>query len=48
VVAHLTLATILWGTVVYAATSLIALPETSRAVRPEESGGARETQAVTA
>jgi heme A synthase len=48
VVAHLTLATILWGTVVYAATSLIEVPETSRAARPEEPGRARETQAVTA
>jgi len=48
VVAHLTLATILWGTVVYAAASLVPLPETARAKRPEEPGGAPETQAVTA
>jgi heme A synthase len=48
VVSHLTLGTILWGTVVYATSSLIAVPEASRAPRPDESGGTRETQAVTA
>src|SRR4051794_25833507 len=48
IVAHLTLATILWGTVVYAAASLMPLPETARAKRPEEHGGAPETHAVTA
>jgi heme A synthase len=48
VVAHLTLATILWGTVVYAAASLVPLPETAGAKRPEERGGTPETQAVTA
>ena len=45
IVGHLTLATILWGTVVYAAATLMAVPETSRA---QERGGAPETQAVTA
>jgi heme A synthase len=48
IVAHLTLATILWGTVVYAAASLRPLPETARTKRPEERGGAPETHAVTA
>jgi heme A synthase len=47
VVSHLTLGTILWGTVVYAASSLIPIPATTREPRPEESG-ARETQAATA
>ena len=48
VVSHLTLATILWGTVVYAAASLVPLPEGAPERRPEGSGGTRETQAVTA
>src|SRR3954465_15429729 len=48
VVGHLTLGTILWGTVVYAAVTLMPIPETARAPRPEERGGAPETQAVTA
>jgi heme A synthase len=48
VVAHLTLATFLWGTVVYAGTSLMPVPAGAREPRPDESGGARETQAVTA
>src|SRR3954452_14123873 len=48
IVAHLTLGPILWGTVVYAAVTLMPLPETARAPRPEERGGAPETQAVTA
>ena len=46
IVAHLTLATVLWATVVYAAASLITVPE--RAGRRMEDAGARETQAVTA
>ncbi len=45
IVAHLTLATVLWATVVYAAASLLAVPSPAR--RPVESGGP-ETQAVTA
>jgi heme A synthase len=45
IVAHLTLATVLWATVVYAAMSLLALPATAQ--RRVESGGP-ETQAVTA
>jgi heme a synthase len=48
VVSHLTLATILWGTVVYAATSLVPVPEGAREPRPEGSSETRETQAVTA
>jgi heme A synthase len=48
IVAHLTLATILWGTVVHAAASLMAIPETARASRADEAGRAAETQAVTA
>jgi heme A synthase len=48
VVAHLTLGTILWGTVVYAASSLMPIPEAARAPQPEGSGGTRETQAATA
>ena len=48
IVAHLTLATILWGTVVHAAASLMAIPETARAARADEAGRAAETQAVTA
>jgi heme A synthase len=48
VVGHLTLATILWGTVVYAAVTLMPVPATAREQRPEERGGAPETQAVTA
>jgi heme A synthase len=48
VVSHLTLATILWGTVVYAATSLVPVPAGAREPRPEGSGGAPERQAVTA
>jgi heme A synthase len=46
IVAHLTLATVLWATVVYAAASLITVP--ARAGRKMEDAGARETQAVTA
>jgi heme A synthase len=46
IVAHLTLATLLWATVVYAAASLITVP--ARAGRRIEDPGARETQAVTA
>ncbi|HEX3262150.1 MAG TPA: COX15/CtaA family protein [Solirubrobacterales bacterium] len=48
IVAHLTLATILWGTVVHAAVSLMTIPETARASRVDEAGRAAETQAVTA
>src|SRR4051794_12491741 len=48
VVSHLTLATILWGTVVYAATSLVRVPEPLGARSPEDPGGQPETQAVTA
>jgi heme A synthase len=48
IVAHLTLATILWGTVVHAAASLMAIPETARALRADDAGRAAETQAVTA
>jgi heme A synthase len=48
IVAHLTLATILWGTVVHAAASLMAIPETARASRADDAGRAAETQAVTA
>jgi heme A synthase len=46
IVAHLTLATLLWATVVYAAASLITVP--AGAGRRVEDPGARETQAVTA
>jgi heme A synthase len=46
IVAHLTLATILWATVVYAAASLVALPADSR--RRTQEAGATDTQAVTA
>jgi heme A synthase len=46
IVAHLTLATILWATVVYAAASLITVP--AGAGRRADDPGARETQAVTA
>lgn len=45
IVAHLTLATVLWGTVVYAATSLLAVPAASR--RRVETGGP-EAQAAAA
>ena len=48
IVGHLTLGTILWGTVVYATVSLMAIPETARAREPEARGGAPETEAVTA
>jgi heme A synthase len=48
IVGHLTLATILWGTVVYAAASLMPIPEAARASRPKEPDSAPETQAVTA
>ena len=47
IVGHLTLATILWGTVVYAAATLMPVPEAARAKQAEEAGGAAETQAVT-
>jgi heme A synthase len=46
IVAHLTLATLLWGTVVYAAASLIAVP--ARSGQRVEGRGASETQAATA
>lgn len=46
IVAHLTLATLLWATAVYAASSLVALPASAR--RRVESAAASETQAVTA
>ena len=46
IVAHLTLATLLWATVVYAAASLITVPA-GAGLRVDDPG-ARETQAVTA
>jgi heme A synthase len=46
IVAHLTLATLLWATVVHAATSLLPVPADAR--RSLESAGATETQAATA
>jgi heme A synthase len=46
IVAHLTLATLLWGTVVYAAASLFTFP--ARAGERVEEHGAAETQAATA
>jgi heme A synthase len=46
IVAHLTLATVLWATVVYAASSLLAVPAGAR--RPAPEPGATETQAATA
>ena len=46
IVAHLTLATLLWGTVVYAAASLITVP--AGAGRRVDDPGARDTQAVIA
>jgi heme A synthase len=46
IVAHLTLATLLWGTVVYAAASLLVVP--ARAGERVEEPGAAETQAATA
>jgi heme A synthase len=46
IVAHLTLATILWATVVYAAVSLVEVPAGAR--RPLTDPGATDTQAVTA
>jgi heme A synthase len=46
IVAHLTLATILWATVVYAATSLVEVPAVAR--RTLQDPGATDTQAVTA
>ena len=48
VAAHLTLATILWGTVVYAASTLLPIPAVLGARQPEKPGGEPETQAVTA
>src|SRR3954451_3461340 len=48
IVGHLTLGTILWGTVVYAATSLMAIPEATGERQPEGPGGAPETQAAAA
>jgi heme A synthase len=48
IVGHLTLATILWGAVVYAAASLMSVPEAARASRPQEPDSAPETQAATA
>ncbi len=47
IVGHLTLATILWGTVVYAAATLMPVPEAAQARQPGDRG-APETQAVTA
>jgi len=47
IVAHLTLATVLWATVVYAASSLLAVPAGARG-RVEGPGAAKgDTQAVT-
>ena len=46
IVAHLTLATLLWATVVHAAASLLAVPAGAR--RRLEGSGATETQAATA
>jgi heme A synthase len=46
IVAHLTLATLLWATVIYAATSLLAVPVDAR--RRARDPGATETQAATA
>jgi heme A synthase len=48
VVSHLTLATILWGTVIYAAVSLVRVPEPLGAPDREGSGSAPETQAAAA
>jgi heme a synthase len=45
IVAHLTLGTLLWATVVQAATSLLAVPDARRRL---EGSGATETQAATA
>jgi heme A synthase len=47
IVAHLTLATILWATVVFAAGLLVEVPANARRRLPEDSG-ATDTQAVTA
>jgi len=47
VVSHLTLATILWGTVIYAVTTLVRVPESLGEPRPESSSEP-ETQAVPA
>jgi cytochrome c oxidase assembly protein subunit 15 len=47
ILGHLTLGTILWGTVVYAGASLLAVPAPATEPRAEGSGGTRETQAVT-
>ena len=46
IVAHLTLATILWATVVYAAASLVEVPAEARGRWRDP--GAPDTQAVTA
>jgi heme A synthase len=46
IVAHLTIATVLWATVVYAAASLLRAPAGARRRAPEQ--GATETQAATA
>jgi heme A synthase len=46
IVAHLTLATLLWATVVHAATSLLAVPADAR--RTLQGSGATETQAAAA
>src|ERR671934_187300 len=46
IVAHLTLATVLWATVVYAASSLLAVRVGAK--RPARGPGATETQAATA
>jgi heme A synthase len=48
IVGHLTLATILWGTVVYAATSLMPIPAVAGASRVHDREGTAETQAATA
>jgi heme A synthase len=46
IVAHLTLATILWATVVFAAVSLVAVPEGAR--RRAQDPGPTDPQTVTA
>ena len=48
IVGHLTLATILWGTVVYAASTLVPVPEATPEARPRGEERRAETQAATA
>jgi heme A synthase len=48
IVAHLTLATILWGTVTYAAVSLMRIPDVASDSSPGERERPAETQPVTA